>query len=278
MSKKNGIDEFTAQMIMADDTFSSAATEFVNDPEFAQAWDNLDMGKLTKQYDKFVTSATAYNHVHRMERRLWSLKMGKGYIPSNLETKFRQRIPSAISQYSRAFHSAEGCLDALESAEFGPVLQRHLHKFTGCLFDKDHPFREAMERHFTQMGCSAKMIAEFEDAFPGAGHDPIAVIGNGDFSNLRYAMQEGIEAQVKALRHTHDHGFDYLHGRCGPPAWAVTASQVLAYFGISMSAWVVISIVSVVIVLLITLCATNSLPSWVLSKCDYLSLKLNFTF
>jgi len=148
------------------------------------------------------------------------------------------------------------------------------------MFEKENAFSEVVRKHYAEMGCSARMIEEFDDAYPGVGHDPIASIGKGKFSNMRDVMKESTNAQIEILKYTEKHGFDYIQGNCTPklPAWVGIAQKVLEFFGISMSAWTIFVSITVVIALLVVLCATDSLPSSILSYCKYLAVTLGFVF
>lgn len=261
-----------------DPTFDAALKDLLSDPGFEGALDKLDTTKLSRAFDSFDNHVVRYNGFHRMERRLWSVKLGKGTVPKELETALRNKSSAAKQAFQDAFGAIDTCLETIEQCGLDKVLDRHLTKFTGLLAIPNHPFREAVVGHFVKVGCSQAMVKEFDDSLGTVNYDIVKVVGNGKFSNLRGRLREGVQAQVSILDYTKDHGLDYLRGQCGPPSWAVVVVQVLAYFGISVSAWWVVAAVAVVIALLITLCATGHLPDSILSKCRYLSVKLGFSF
>jgi hypothetical protein len=269
---------FAAAALMDDPRFAEVARAIGADPEFATAVKKLDVGRLSKGFNTFDENIPEYNDYHRMERRLWSAKVGRGAVRKDLEDSLKRKVPRGRKAYQNAFGGIEECLATLEDSGLAPVLDRHLPAAMELLGDPHHPLRELLDSHMTEIGCSASMLAEGHQMMGAARYNVVDVVGKGSFSGLRGALREAVEAEVEIMNETEAEGLEYLRGRCGPPAWAVVAAKVLAYFGISVSAWWIVAAVVVVTALLITLCATRLLPASILEYCKYLSIKLKFTF
>jgi len=265
-------------VLMADGSFATAARSFASDKRFEDAWKKLDVVGFCTGFNTFCDRVAVYNDFHRMERRLWSLKLGKGKVPEGLETGLRERVPLGRKAYADAFGGIDNCLGALEQAGFDELLDAHLGGFTALLKDQHHPLRAVLQSAFTRLGCSSSMLEEFDRSLSQVDYNPKRIVGTTRPSELRRVLKQSTEAQDKIFQFTQAHGLSYLKGECGPPAWAVTASEVLAYFGFSIGAWVIVAIVAVIITILVVLCATKLLPASILSKCKYLSVTLGFTF
>jgi hypothetical protein len=251
---------------------------FVQDQDFNSSWTSLDKQAFSSQFNNLTAKMPAYNAFHTRERRLWSLKLATGSVPADLETAFQQSVPAGIQAYRDAFGSAANCLQIIEKSGFGNVLERHSGDFTRYLADEQHPFGAIVIHHFRHMGCSTPMIQEFQNNFRSTNFDFINLVGKGHFSNLGPALQQGMDAQVEILQYTQKNGLTYLRGHCGPPAWAVAVSEVLAWFGISISAWAVVAVIATLVATIILICTLHILPSNIQSLCDEIKLDLSLNF
>lgn len=252
--------------------------EFANDPDFSTSWQKLDMKNLSNEFNAYTAKMPAYNAFHTRERRLWTLKLSRGNIAPDLEEGFRQSIPEGIQAYKDAFEPVANCLSIIEQSGLGNVLSRQSSNFTKFLSDAQHPLTQVVTNHFQQMGCSGAMIDEFNNEFATINYNFIPILADGRFSNVADNLQKGIAAQIEILQYTQENGFSYLRGRCGPPKWAVTVSEILAAVGISISAWWVIVIIAVLVAILIAICSARILPATLQAGCNYLSFTLKFSF
>jgi hypothetical protein len=258
-----------AELVRADPVFYPEFQKLIDDDRFEAAWQSLDVPSFTESFNGFTTSISEYNSFHLRERRLWALKMGKGSLPRGLEESFRGSIPHGRRRFTEAFSAIDGCLASVEHSEFRALANTHVAELTRRFTFDDHTvFGHAAANCFRRIGCSSAMIDDFKQQYAPIGYDFIGRIGRGDVANLRPIATHAVEAQLEILRHTEEHGFDYLYGG-GPPAWAVTASEILAFFGIAISAWVIVVIVAVIAITLAILCAIfwSSLPTWAQAGC-----------
>jgi hypothetical protein len=205
-----------------------------NDRAFQTAFKALDIDAVADAFNAFSQKVTAYNTSHRRERRLWSLKLGKGRLPSDLEKEFIKEIPAMKRNYQEAFAEMNKVVDALSRAKFDKVAEKHLAPLTANLGNDRHPLTQFVSRYFTRIGCAPEMISEFRRNFEVTQYNLLAVAG-GKFSGLRKLTDEGVKAQMEIMDYTEKEGFNYLRGNCGPPSWAVAIAKILASIGISIS-------------------------------------------
>ncbi|MBS1911359.1 MAG: hypothetical protein JST22_05180 [Bacteroidetes bacterium] len=267
-----------SEALDAEHPFFDDLAAFMDDPAFQTAWESLDFNALATEWDSFTASITSYNTYHTRERQLWSIQLGKGSIPDDLDAWYRAQIPDQIAQYNAAFASAGTMLSMLSTSGFGTLLETYFTRFTPYLADSKSLLGATMENYFRGVGCSESMIEEFRTAFGSIGYDFINVLGNGSFANLQAVMNTATNSQVQLMQYTQQNGFSYLQGQCGPPAWAVTVSEILGYIGISISAWVIVIIIAVLIVLLIIACNRKNKPAWLQSACNFISRLFSLGF
>ncbi len=268
---------FLAETMMADSSFATAIKALTRDESFVNAWGKLDLQELCNGFNTFSEQILTYNRFHRAERRLWYIKIGKGAIPKKLETSLQRDVPAARNAYLGAFKGVDKSLGALSAAGFDNVVDKYIDRFLALLKDKTHPLRAVLTQYFHAVGCSSQMIDEFESVLIHSNYSPRPVLGTARPGELRDVIGKGIAAQQKLFDYTQANGLKYIKGQCDPPKWAVVASDVLGWFGLSFSPWYVILIVAIIVVLLTILCVTKALPQVILDKCKYLSLTLGFT-
>jgi hypothetical protein len=246
----------------------------INDRAFQTAFKALDIDAAGDAFNAFTQKVTAYNTSHRRERRLWSLKLGKGRLPSDLEKEFIKEIPEMKRNYKEAFASVNKVLDTLNQAKFDKVLEKHLGPITANLANDRHPLTQAVSRYFTNIGCAPEMMGEFRRNFEVTQYNLLAVTG-GKFSGLRKLTDEGVKAQMEIMDYTEKEGFNYLRGKCGPPGWAVAVAKILASIGISISAWVVVVIVVTLFAILLVVCNASQPGTWLRTQCEKVKAKFD---
>lgn len=242
------------------------------DRDFQAAFKALDIDAMADAFNTFTQKVTAYNGSHRRERRLWSLKLGRGNLPSDLESEFIKEIPAMRRNYKEAFDEMNKVMDTLSRAKFDKVAEKHLAPLTANLGNDRHPFTQVVTRYFTQIGCAPEMMAEFRRNFEVTQYNLLAVAG-GKFSGLRNLTAEGVKAQMEIMDYTEKEGFKYLRGKCGPPSWAVAISKILASIGISISAWVVVVIVVALLATILIVCNASSEGTWLRKQCEKVNAK-----
>jgi hypothetical protein len=246
---------------------------------FRGAVEGLDVQALRADLDTMTSELTSYNAFHADERRLWSMRLGRPQTPENVEVferfeaAFMETIPTGRQAYVRAFEAADRAAQGLERAGMGDALADSFRPFLATLATPSHPYADAVLGYFRHIGCSQSMIDEFLHSFKPINFDFYGHFGGG-LSEIRELSQRGVQAQLEIIDHTAEHGFDYLRGACGPPAWAVTASEILAAAGISISAWIVVAIIAALVALLILICELAAKGTWVGNACASLSLLL----
>lgn len=242
------------------------------DRDFQAAFKAFDVDAAGDAFNTFTRSITAYNSAHRRERRLWSLKIGRGRIPADLESEFVGEIPAMRRNYQEGFAAVNKVLDTLTRAKFDKVVEKHLAPLTANLGNDRHPLTQVVTRYFQQVGCAPEMISEFRRNFEVTGYDLLAPAG-GKFSRLKALTAEGVKAQTEIMDYTEKEGFNYLRGRCGPPSWAVAVAKILASIGISISAWVVVAIIVVLFATLLVICNASNPGTWLRTQCEKVSAK-----
>jgi hypothetical protein len=263
-------DSLSYELIRSDRQLFERLQTVAQDQEFQAARERLNMETLSNRFNCFSGDIIAYNKFHMRERRLWSVKIGKGEIPEELETAFRESIPSGIENYRRAFNSMESCLCLLEEAGMASVINRHIRTFTEAyLFREETLMGSFLGDAMRELGCSATMIEEFKSVCASTEFDLLRISSERRFEDLRPILSEAVEAQAEILEYTRENGFSYLRGRCNPPAWAITISSILSAAGISIAAWLVVAIVAIVIVIVILICALRILPDILQQGCDF---------
>lgn len=243
-----------------------------NDRAFQTAVEALDLEAASQEFNTFTEKITAYNVLHRRERRLWSLKIGKGGIPPELESQFIKAIPEMRQNYLEAFAAAGNVLDSMSRAKFDTAMERHLTPLTSNFANDKHPFTQVITGYFQQIGCAPEMMDEFRRNFEITDYDLLAVT-KGKFAGLRDLTDEAVQAQVSIMDYTEKEGFSYLRGECGPPSWAVAVAAILASIGISISAWIVILIIVALFAILILICNASTPGSWLRKQCEKVKVK-----
>lgn len=257
-----------------DEVLVAHMRKLVEDPGFESAWSKLNMDRLAADIQNFSDEITQYNTFHTRERRLWSLKLGEGKLPPHLEDKFKADIPAGIETYRRAFSHIEDAMRVIEESGFHTLLDRHSDGITQLLADERGYLARRLSSYFGKVGCAPTMLTEFQSKFQDTNYRFIATIGAGSFSNLPTILRESVDAQVNILEYTKENGFSYLQGKCGPPAWAVTVSKILAWAGISVAAWVVVVIIAALIIIVTTICALKILPSNIQQYCRAIGIPI----
>lgn len=248
----------------------------VTDGAFREAVERLDVESLGEHMRRFDRGLKEYNAFHARERRIWAMKLRRGGPAAGVEKHegaFRKDIPKGRKAYRDAFESADAMAEALEGAGFDRVLREHLRPFTEKLSSPSHPLSETVFGYFRERGCTEPMLAEFTSSFRKIDFDFFGH-AEGGLEELRGMSKRGVDAQLEILDYTEENGFSYLRGRCGPPAWAVTASKILAAAGISVSAWVIVAIIVTLLATLVAICVLSSPGSWLRQQCDKLKVLL----
>jgi hypothetical protein len=248
----------------------------VADERFRSAMDQLDVAALQSGFRDLDRGITEYNKFHLEERRLWRTILrngGKSPGVDQQEAEFKKKVPHGRESYRQTFTTAGAMAGALADAGFDGVLREHLHGFTATLATPSHPYADAVFGYFRGAGCSESMLDEFTTSFKKVNFDFFAAAGGG-IDAVRKMSARGVEAEVEILDYTEAHGFSYLRGRCGPPQWAIVASQILAAAGISISAWVIVAIIVGLLATLALICALSAPGSWLRDKCRLLNFLL----
>ncbi len=256
------------------DKHSKTLDQMYEDPAFQKAFEALDVEKLSEAFDGFQKNARSYNTFHTQERRLWSVKIGRGQINKAQELKFRESIPVGRENYISAFDNLDVVHNLLDQADFGPIIEEYLPTFTSVLTNSKDPITKAVKGLAGDIGCTEIMTNEFIADFAKFDSDILKV--SGGFNGLAKASRLGVEAQLKILKETELNGFDYVRGHCGPPAWAVSASALLASIGIAVSAWWLVAGIFVFLAILVALCiaAKRNNWKWTRAQCKKLSVKI----
>lgn len=242
---------------------------FIDDPDFEEAVDALDVEALFDAFRAFSDRCQTYNDIHRQERRLWALKIGRGEVPTEYANDFRDRIPEAVEAYEGAFSAMDDAVQILQDSGFDTLINRHIDNFTPRLLDESDAFGEYVREYLRRIGNSDDMIDKFLGEFESI--DAAFIHGIGPLEEVQALSEEGRQGQIELLNYTEENGFDYLRAKCGPPSWAVTVSNLLAAVGISVSAWAVVAIVSSLIGIIITICVAAPQGSKVYNLCKKVS-------
>lgn len=222
----------------ADPGFHADLLAAGQDPAFREAVGRIDAHALSAHYGNFAEHMRRHNVVHRQEVRLWTLKMHGGSIPPGVESQFHDSLPGAIDDFNASFTALNQTFDVLDAAGMTPLIERHSDTFTSkYAFRPATAFGQSAVTHARGLGFTDGMIADFQGQFHASNYHLIAAAGNGSLATVRQRAQQGAAARVSILQHTYDHGFDYIRGG-GPPAWAVTLTEILAAFGICIDVWV----------------------------------------
>ncbi|MCX6827729.1 MAG: hypothetical protein NT002_00355 [candidate division Zixibacteria bacterium] len=227
------------------------------DPLFKKAYGALDTETFTGAFTAFAENMEEYNKFHRRERRLWATKIGKGRLAPTLEEKFRKSIPEGRKNYEAAFKAVDTMCDALVESGLDKVMEKHLPAIMGVLENEQHPFSQLTTRFFVRAGTTREMLDEFRIHFAPIHYNFFGAVGPSLVSIQAFSVKAR-KAQLSILDHTSEHGFDYLRGECGPPAWAILASKILASAGISVSAWILVAIIAALLAILAIICAAAS--------------------
>lgn len=245
----------------------------VGDEAFQTAVESLDVEGFVEVFNTFTEKVTNYNIFHKRERHIWSAKILTGTVSEELERDFIGSIPEGRQNYLDAFEQVDNMTQLLLEAGFDEVLQEHLTSFTAVLGDSEHPFTQMVTNYFRDIGTSQSMIDEFRQNF-GVIHYDFFQAFDGGLAKLREVTQAAVEAQVSILDFTEENGFTYLVGECGPPEWAIVASQILAAAGIAISAWVIVAIIVALLGLLVAICVAAPRGTWVRTACEQLTILL----
>jgi hypothetical protein len=242
------------------------------DRTFQAAFKALDIDAAAEAFNAFTEKITTYNTLHRRERRLWSLKLGRGGITPDLESQFIETIPEMRKNYKDAFASVDKVLDTLSKAKFDKVVEKHLTPLMANLGNDKHPLTQVVTDYFRKVGCAPEMMTEFRRNFEVTQYNFMPLAG-GNLAGLRNLTTEGVKAQVSIMDYTEKEGFSYLRGNCGPPAWAVAVAKILASVGISVSAWVVVLIIVTLFAILLVICNNSSPGTWLREQCQKVHAK-----
>lgn len=253
-------------------TYNTLTSKFAEDEKFIEAYKALEIDQFEKQFRIFDASIQHYNKFHVSERRLWSVKIGKGTVDATQEKIFRNEIPNGIKHYKTAFNAIGDCFKTIENSGMIDILNKKMHLLSDCLNDKNHPFSKSFYNYCKEIGCSKQMIEEFDSNFSKHNFDFVKIVG-GDLKNVYKILDESVAAQISIMEHTYKDGMNYLKGKCGPPVWAITISSILAAVGILIGAWVVLAIVLSLLILLVIICETVN-ANWVQNLCRRLSFQL----
>jgi hypothetical protein len=266
--------ETTAAAIRADPVVFPLLNAMTSDADFQAGWRSLDVPAFSEQLQTATGHLQQYLSYHLRESRLWAIKIGTGSLPAGLEDGLKQAVAPAREHYKNAFAAMDACLTQVEQSQFKGLADTHVAALAKrCMFDTSTIFGRAAAGYFQKAGFSTDQVAEFTRQYAPIGCDFIGVLGHGDISNLRPVYQDGVNAQVEIMNHTEQNGLDFIRGSGGPPAWAVTAAAILAYFGIAISAWVIVATIAAIAVTLAALCGIfwNSLPAWAKTGCAALA-------
>lgn len=264
----------TALAIESDPVVAPLLNALTSDPGFQAAWQSLDVPAFTRHLETATGHLQQYVSYHQRETRLWAIKVGKGSLPAELEDGLKQSVAPARAHFRNGFAALNSCLDQVERSQFKALVNTHVAAMgKRCTFDEGNIFGRTASGYFQRVGFSADQVAEFKRQYAPIGYDFIGVLGQGNVSNLRQISQQGVDAHVEIMNYTEQHGLDYLRGAGGPPAWAVTASEILALFGIGISAWAILAVIATVAVTLAIICSVfwNSLPGWAQAGCGLLA-------
>ncbi len=264
----------TAAAIEADPVVGPLLNALTSDPGFQTGWQSLDVPAFAQQLQTASGHLQQYVSYHLRESRLWTIKIGTGSLSPSLEDGLKQATAPARDHITSGFAALDACLTQVEQPQFKPLVNSHIAALAKrCTFDTSTIFGRTASGYFRQLGFSSDQVAEFQRQYAPIGCDFIGVLGRGDVSNLRPVYQQGLNAQVQIMNHTEQNGLDYIRGAGGPPAWAVTASAILALFGIAISAWALLAVIAAVAVTLGLLCGVfwNSLPGWARAGCSSLA-------
>jgi hypothetical protein len=272
-----------ASAIQNDPVVEPLLGALTSDADFSAAWQSLDVPRFVSRLSDATTHLNAYVAYHQREQRLWAIKIGKGSLEPGLEDGLKQSVPAARDHFTRGFDSVDQCLATVEGSAFKAICDTHVARLSArCAFDDGNVFGRTASTYYQRLGFSTAQIEEFKRQYAPIGYDFIGTVGKGDVSQIRAYSAAGRDAHVQIMNHTEQHGLDYIRGRGGPPAWAVTASGILALFGISISAWVIVAIIAAIAVTLAFLCWAfwSSLPGWAQAGCVALASAglISFTF
>lgn len=240
------------------------------DPIFQEAFQKLDVERFSEAFNSFTENIIAYNKFHRRERRLWSVKIGKGNLSPELEKQFIKMIPEGRKNYKEAFTAIDSATEILIESGLHKVVDKHITQFTSNFANQNHPFSQLFIKYLKETGCSQEMIDEFMSEFSIINYDFISIVEEG-FIGLREFTARGVEAQISIMDYTEENGFSYLRGKWGPPVWAITASKILATAGISISAWVIVAIIASLIIILSLICNASPERSRLRRQCNRLA-------
>lgn len=247
---------------------SPIAKKMVSHSHFKNACSKLNFKSLNAEFNNFKINIKRYNDFHRMERRLWALKIGNKPIV-NFEADFKAALPNAILNYQAAFNAISKILSMLETSGFDKVVNNCFPDLCGLLGDEKANLRNALVGFFTDLGCSREMIAEFKSEFSKIDYN-FADMCSNNILKLKDITEQSVHAQVSILEYSQEYGMSYLRGKCGPPSWAVIVSEILNWAGISISAWVVVATIATLIPVLVSICKLNysNLPDEIKILCD----------
>ncbi len=250
---------------------------FVGHPAFRTAWQRLDMRGFSEQFNSFSENIKLYNAFHRRERRLWAVKIRSGTVSKEQEEDLKRRAPQAMEQYKAASQAMDRCVSCVVDSGFEEVVDAQLGQFMRHMGNPRHPLSRVAENYFIDIGSSREMISEFRRNYRPFEFDFINRLGRGHFSNLRDLHKEGVDAQLNMLAYTRDHGLRYIRG-CDPPTWAIWVSEILAYAGIGINAWIVAAIIVFLVAIIILICSLNILPSNIQQLCNYAGFTLGLSW
>lgn len=274
--------ELIASAISNDPAVGPLFHSLTTDPQFEAGWQSIDVPRFSEHLSDATGHLQAYLQYQQRQERLWAIKIGSGRISPALEDQLKRSTPAARDHFTSAFSGFDACLADAEAPQFKTLVNTHIAALSArCALDEGNVFGRTFAGYTRRAGFTPPQVAEFRRQYASIGHDFIGRLGQGDVSNIRPYVAPGVSANIEIMNHTEQHGLDYIRGS-GPPAWAVTASGILALFGISISAWVIVAIIAVIAVTLAFLCWAfwNSLPGWAQAGCVALATAglIAFTF
>lgn len=261
--------ELIASAISNDPVVGPLFRALTDDPAFEAGWRSIDVPSFSQHLGDATQHLQAYLQYQQRLERLWAIKIGSGSITPALEDELKRSTPAARDHFSQAFSGFDTCLSHVEAPEFKGLVNSHIAALSArCALDEGNVFGRTFTGYTRRAGFTAPQVTDFRRQYSPIGHDFIGRLGQGDVSNIRSYVAPGVSANIEIMDHTREHGLDYIRGG-GPPAWAVTASEILALFGISISAWVVVAVIAAIAVTLAFCCWAfwNSLPGWAQAGC-----------
>ena len=194
------------------DTFQGAVRELKADERFRRGLDGADFESLQRDLRTFQRTIGEYLSYHRLERRLWAVRLGTGRARPAHEERLQRAVEPAQKAYDTAFGAMGRCIAKLNESELGEVLSDHIDRFAPLLADPDSPLRHVTEQFFVDAGCTPGMVRDFTGRLEKTGFRFSSGLGAGA-SELLEASNEGPQEAVRV----HPATWPRAHrGQCGP--------------------------------------------------------------